>query len=329
MRRRQLVPPVLALLLVGAALLSLGCGSARLSLSALKAGLLGQAGYETERVILLSLRLPRMLAGLIAGVGLALSGVILQSVMGNPLASPNIIGVNAGAGLATVLCLSLLPGAIHFLPFAAFLGAFLTALLILGLARSAGRSRSTVVLAGVACTTVFQAMISFLAALDSDVLSSYSAFSIGGFAGVQMDRLVLPAILVALCLIAALCLSGRIEALTLGDSMAASLGVRVQPMRAACLMIASMSAAAVVSYAGLLGFVGLVVPHIARKLVGDSLRKQLIAAPLAGAVLVMLSDLAGRTLFTPSEISVGIVMAFIGAPFFFILLLRGREHPDA
>jgi len=248
--------------------------------------------------------------------------------MANPLASPNIIGVNAGAGLAVILCLSAFPKAMHALPFAAFLGAFLTAAFILAVARRAGRKRSNVVLAGVACTTLFQAVISFISTLDTDVLSSYNAFSIGGFASVSLDELVVPGILVLACFIIALCLSGRITALSLGDGIAASLGVRVGALRALCLMLASMSAAAVVSYAGLLGFVGLVVPHIARRISGESLAKTMAAAALSGAAVVMLSDLAGRVLFAPAEVSVGIVMAFIGAPFFFFLLMKGRCPAD-
>lgn len=328
-RRTLTVCGTLALLLVLAALASLSIGSARIPLKALVGGLLNRPENETERIILLSIRLPRTIAALVAGVGLSVSGVLLQGVMANPLASPNIIGVNAGAGLAVILCLSLFPTALNALPLAAFAGAFLTASLILSLARTTGRKKSTVVLAGVACTSLFQAAISFLSSLDSDVLSLYTSFSIGGFAGVSLDQLLLPALLVAACLLASIGLSGRIAALSLGDNLASALGVHVTVMRAVCLMLASMSAAAVVSYAGLLGFVGLVVPHIARRLVGAQMRDQLCTAALTGAVLVTLSDLAGRTLFSPAEVSVGIVMAFIGAPFFFALLLRKRGLQDA
>lgn len=328
MKRSARVFILLTALLIASMLASLAFGSADISVADMVRSLFVEEGLETERLIFTSIRLPRMLSALIAGVGLSLAGVILQTVMANPLASPNIIGVNAGAGLAVIVCLSAFPTAVYALPFAAFFGAFLTAAFILAVARRAGRNRSAVVLAGVACTTLFQAVISFISTLDTDVLSSYNAFSIGGFAAVEMRELLVPGILVCLCLITALCLSGRITALSLGDSVAASLGVRVGALRALCLMLASMSAAAVVSYAGLLGFVGLVVPHIARRLAGDHLAKTIAAAALAGAVIVMLSDLAGRVLFSPAEVSVGIVMAFIGAPFFFFLLMKGRCAGD-
>ncbi|MBQ8400856.1 MAG: iron ABC transporter permease, partial [Clostridia bacterium] len=244
-------------------------------------------------------------------------------------ASPNTIGVNGGAGLTVVLCLTIMPSALVLLPLAAFVGAFMTSLLILAVSRRAGGGKGTVVLAGIAVTTLFQAIISFLSTLDTDVLSLYTAFSIGSLQGVSVRQLVLPGILTVFCLTASLMLAGRIAVLSMGDGLASALGVSVRRMRIVCLLLASLSAAAVISYAGLLGFVGLVVPHMARKLAGTDIRQQISGAALLGAILVMLSDLAGRVLFAPSEISVGIVMALIGAPFFFILLLRRKELPDA
>ena len=138
--------------------------------------------------------------------------------------------------------------------------------------------------------------------------------------------LIIPAALIFLSLGAALLLSPKISLLCLGDSLASSLGVRVRLLRMVCLICASASAAAVVSFAGLLGFVGLIVPHIARKLSGGGMTKTLVLASMVGATVVMLADTLGRTLFAPTEIPVGIVMALIGAPFFLVLLLRRREH---
>jgi len=310
-------------------LLALATGSVYVRLPALLRGALGYEGYEMERIIFLSIRLPRVLAALIAGAGLSLAGVLLQTVMANPLAGPNIIGVNAGAGFAVILMLSLFPQNVHALPIAAFAGAFCTALAILHIARRIGAGRNAVVLAGVGCTALFQAGISFLSTLDTEVLASYNAFSVGGFSGVTLEKLAVPGVVVLACLVISLCFSGHIAALSLGDAAASSLGVRPGRMRIFCLLLASAAAAAVVSYAGLLGFAGLVVPHIARRLNGANVRSQLCSAPLAGAVIVILSDLAGRTLFAPSEISAGVVMAFIGAPCFFALLLGGRRGTDA
>lgn len=302
-----------------AMLLSLGVGNVMLSPAALL-----EEG-STDRVILLSIRLPRTLAALIAGVGLSVSGVLLQGVMGNPLVGPNTIGVNGGAGLCVLICL-LLGGGVLWLPFAAFVGACGAAALILLVARGAGGGKSTVVLAGIACTTLFQALISFGVRLDEDVLQMYNDFSVGSLSGVAMSRLWLPAVLVITCWCVALLLHRPLTALSLGDFTAASLGLRLHLFRAICLMLAGMCAAAVISFAGLLGFVGLVVPHITRKLLGASLQHQLIAAPSVGGILVLLADTAGRTLFVPSEVSVGILTALVGAPFFMWLLLRRQEY---
>lgn len=328
-KRASMIYIVLFAVLAGAAVLSFFCGSADLTFSDMLSGILGREGYKFERIIMLSIRLPRLVAAIVAGAGLSISGVILQSVMGNPLASPNTIGVNAGAGLAIVICLTAFPAFSSFLPLAAFLGAFFTALIILFISRTLGAGKTTVILAGIACTSLFSAGISFLSILDTDVLSTYSAFSVGGFSGVVLSDLALPALLVILCFFVSVLLSGRIAALSLGDATAASLGINVRCLRMVCIVIASMSAAAVVSFAGLLGFVGLIVPHITRKLVGENILKQLTSAPIVGGILVILSDLLGRLLFSPSEISVGIIMSFIGAPFFFFILFRRRNSADA
>ncbi len=327
-RRLTWLYVLLSLAVICLGLLSLLCGSADFSPPELFAGLLGDERYRTAGFILTSLRLPRMAAALLAGVGLSLAGVLLQNVMQNPLVSPNTVGVNGGAGLAVVLCLSCFPGTIAVLPVAAFVGAFGTSLLILVLSRRVGGSRETVVLAGVACSSLFQAVISFFSTLDTDVLSLYTGFAIGSFRGVTMEQLLLPGILIVFCLVVSLGLSGRIGVLSLGDTLAASLGIRVVRMRILCLVLASLAAASVISYAGLLGFVGLVVPHMARKMGGAAGAKvvhQVGLSSLLGAALVMCSDLLGRVLFSPTEISVGILMAFLGAPFFFVLLLKRRQ----
>lgn len=306
--------------------LSVRYGSVYLNNAAFFGGLFRREGFRTAELILHLRRIPRALAGLFAGAGLAVSGVLLQNVTGNPLCGPNIIGVNAGAGFAVILCLSAAPAALYVLPAAAFAGAFLTAIVITVLSDRAGRSKNTIILAGIACTSVYQAGISFLSLLDTDVLVSYNSFSVGGLAEVTAEELPVPCAVILFCLAASLLLARRISALSLGDAVASSLGVSVRRLRVVCLLLASASAAAVVSYAGLLGFVGLMVPHIARKLVGQGIGRQLICASLAGASVVILADLIGRILVPPTEIPVGILMALVGAPFFFVLLLTRKEN---
>lgn len=325
-RKASVIFPVLVLTLLAVCLVSLAFGPTSLTLREIIGGLLRTDGYEVSAIIMHSIRLPRLLAAILAGAGLSVSGVILQNVMGNDLASPNTVGVNAGAGLAVIIAISISTAAVRFLPFIAFGGAFLTLGLIFAVSGSIGGGKSTVILAGIACTTFFQAGISLFSVIDSDVLTMYNAFSVGSFSGVTYDTLTIPFFLVILSLLLGICMSGAISALSLGDKVASGLGVKVKTARALSLAVAGLSAASVISYAGLLGFVGLVVPHITRKLVGGETRRLLIASPIVGAIIVTLSDLLGRVLFAPSELPVGVVMAFIGAPFFFILLIRRRSY---
>lgn len=319
----------LTALLLAVFCLAVTVGSTALSLTEFWNGLLLQEGAESASVILYYLRLPRAFAALLAGVGLSVSGVLLQSVTANELAAPNIIGVNAGAGFCCILTLCFFPMAGTVLPFAAFAGAFGTTLVIVTVAARLGAFRGTVILCGIAFTALLNAGISLLSLIDSDVLTAYNAFSIGGLSGVRMEQLWLPAAIIAVCLAVSLALSGRIHLLCLGDALASSLGVRVRLLRIVCLICASASAAAVVSFAGLLGFVGLVVPHIARRLVGQRTSHVLTVSALLGAILVILADLVGRILLAPTEIPVGILMALLGAPFFLVLLLKRRDQSAA
>ncbi len=327
MRRHPLLLfPVLFALLVFAAFLGMAYGSAQLSWQQIW-GAFQADSTDTARLILFQLRLPGVLGALLAGMGLSVAGLLLQTTTGNDLCSPNVIGVNAGAGLAVMIFLCLFPMAHKLLPMAAFVGAFGATLLVLTLSFSLGgrTSKATVVLAGVAVGTLFNAGISFLSQLYPEVLSSYSAFSVGGFSGLYLEDLEIPAVVILLGIVLAQCLSPKLNLLCLGDEMAFSLGVRVKSLRLVSLILASALCAATVSFAGLLGFVGLIVPHMARRLAGENIPVLVGICALLGAILVILSDLLGRTLFTPAELPAGILMAIIGAPFFLFLLFKKRR----
>lgn len=297
-------------------------GSAPLSLSELASG----AG--TARVILLGVRLPRVLAGLLAGIGLSAAGVLLQTVTANDLASPNIIGINSGAGLAVIALLTFVPKAGGWLPVGAFCGAFGAALVILAAGSRLGSSRSGILLIGIAITTLFNAAISFLSLLDEGILAQYNHFTVGSLRGLHMQELLVPGVIIFLGFCGALALSGRLSVLSLGDAAASALGVRVKALRLGALGCAAACAAAVVSFTGLLGFVGLVVPHIGRALAGERPGRLLPVSALVGGILVILADLLGRTLFAPSELPVGILMSLVGAPYFLILLIRRKHHAE-
>lgn len=322
-----------AALLLGALLflllslfLSLRLGSTHLRAVAFYGGLFGRDGFEGEALILRYLRMPRTLAGLLAGAGLALSGSLLQKATDNPLAAPNVLGINASAGFFVILSLAIFPTAYALLPFAAFFGAMLAALLVLLLSTATRLDKTAVVLCGVALSALFGAGVSFFSVLDADLLVSYSDFSIGGLRGVTMRELWIPMGVIALCLILSLLLSRKLRIFCLGDSIANALGVSVKRVRIAALLLAAASAAAAVSFAGLLGFIGLLVPHIAAKLAKGHLSCELLLSTMGGGTLLLLADLAGRLIFTPTEVPVGIFTALLGVPFFITLLLRRYRH---
>jgi len=313
------------LLLFFSFLLSLRHGSTYLTTKEFFGAIFGHTGCENAALILTAIRLPRALAALFAGAGLALAGTLLQQVTDNPLAAPNILGINAGAGFFVILSLTFFPALYALLPFAAFCGALLTALCILALSGRLQMGKTAVVLCGVAFSALFGAGISFFSVLDADVLASYTDFSVGGLRGVTMKDLYFPMPIILLCLVGACLLAGKLQLFCLGDTLAASLGVPVRRVRLLALICAAASAAAAVSFAGLLGFVGLLVPHVARRLARNRTRLEILLSPIGGGILLLLADLAGRVIFSPTEVPVGIFTALLGVPFFLSLLL-GRKH---
>ncbi len=313
-------------LLFLAAVLSLRLGSTNISLADFWGGLIKHDGFNTQSVIIYSLRLPRVLAGIVAGFGLALSGTLLQRVTGNELASPNVLGINAGAGFFVILSLTFLPLSFRLSPIFAFFGALVSTFAVLFINLRSRLNKTAVVLSGVAVSALFQSGISFFSVLDSDVLSSYTDFSVGGLSGVTLNDILLPSVIIAVCFLAAILLSRDIKLLCLGDSLAFSLGVNVKRVRVLSLVVAAASAAAVVSFAGLIGFVGLIVPHCARRLAKNSTIGELLLSPVMGGILVVTADLLGRTAFAPSEVSVGIFTSLLGVPFFLYLILRGKKN---
>lgn len=328
MEKRQRKPAFWLLALGGilllAAVLSLLLGSTRLSMAeVLRAAMAGDMRSPDLRIFLYS-RLPRTLGGALCGCGLAVSGAVLQVVLNNSLAGPNIIGVNAGAGFGALLVMALCPWGTGLVPGAAFFGALACTLLIYGMARRTGASRMTIVLAGVAVSGVVNAASAGLKILFPDVLAAYNSFSVGTLSGVTMAELRAAAPWLLAGLLAALLLSGEMNVLALGEEIAYSLGLRVERCRLLLLVTASVLAGAAVSFAGLVGFVGLLAPHMARLLVGADNRRAVAASALLGASSVLLCDLLGRVLFAPFELPVGIILSVVGGGCFLALLLRRR-----
>ncbi|MBR4464313.1 MAG: iron ABC transporter permease [Treponema sp.] len=308
-------------------LLSLCLGAVPLSLSDLWAGIRGDTSLPAAK-ILRYVRIPRTCAALLCGAALSASGAIIQSVLHNPLGSPNVLGMNAGAGLAVILCAAFVPLMPGILPLAAFSGAFATLLLVCALGKHAGNSRAAVLLAGVAANTCFIALADAVTVFVPDTIYSRAAFKIGSLSGVQMDVLLPAALVIIVSLIFTFFLRHEIDVLALGDDSARSLGLPVSALRFAALVLAALLCGAGISFAGLIGFVGLIVPHCARMFVGSEMRSLLPASVLLGMLLLLLCDLLSRLLFAPHELPAGILLSLIGGPFFVMLLLKkkGRSH---
>lgn len=315
---------VLFLLFVSACIASVSLGSVNLSFDRLIGAINGTD--KNAEIIVWGLRLPRLLGAALAGAALASAGQMLQAVTNNELCAPNIVGINSGAGLAVMLVLCLFPSLWPFIPAAAFVGALAASGIVIAISSASRERRTALVLGGVALSSLLGGGISMLSLRFPDALSSYAAFSAGGFSGVALSELAVPAVMIGVGLMLSFIMAPKVGVLCLGDEAASALGVNVRLVRTLTVIIASGLCAAAVSFAGLLGFVGLIVPHVSRKLAGHGLRTSLPFTALMGSILVIFSDLVGRILFPPGEIPAGIIMSAIGAPFFIYLLIRGRKH---
>ncbi len=315
---------ILAGLTIALAVLSMAIGPSQVGFRELLLWLQGMSTDSTG-TILLFIRLPRTLGAIAAGGALAVSGLLLQTVMQNPLASPGIIGVNAGAGLFVVLAASLLPPLFWLRGTAAFAGAMSAAMMIWLIAARIGASKTTVVLSGIAISSLLSALIDAVITVFPVTVTDKTAFFIGGFSSASLRQVLTAVPFVAVALLISALMSRRLDLLPMGDEVAASLGLNVKKCRFLAILCASLLAAAAVSIAGLLGFVGLIVPHMARKLTNRSMRTLLPVTLFLGINLTLLCDILSRVLLAPYELSAGIPLSLIGAPFFLKLILSRRR----
>lgn len=311
-------------LLLTAITLGLALGSTAISPSEVWNVLVDRSRSDATARIVRYVRLPRTVAALLCGAALSVSGAVIQGVLANRLASPSVIGVNAGAGLAVTLCAAcgVLSG--WKISLFAFLGAFATVMLVSFCAKLWGASRSTVILMGVAMNSLLGAFSDTVITLEPTVGLTTSAFKIGDFSSVTYAKLIPSAVGIVAALLILLTLANELDVLTLGEERAQGLGLHTGAWRVIFLALAAVLAGAAVSLAGLLSFVGLLVPHAVRRIAGPESRSRLLLCALYGAGFVALSDTLARTLFAPYELPVGILMAFLGAPFFLFILIRGK-----
>lgn len=318
---RTLILTVFLLIAFGGMVISLIKGAVNISGSDIIYSLIHKTA-SVQGQIIWNIRLPRTLVGALVGLNLALSGAILQAVMKNPLADPHIIGISSGAGLAGIIVLILLPKMEYLLTPVAFAGAMAAAGLIYILAWKGGIRPVRIILAGVAVSAFLGSGISALLVFYSDRVHGALMWMVGGLSARSWMHLyiILPYSICGSLL--ALYGARQLNVLSLGDEVARGLGLKVELTRIMMTAVAALLAASAVSVVGLLGFVGLIVPHGARLLIGTDYRFLLPASALLGIGVVTLSDTLARTMFSPVELPVGIIMAFIGAPFFLYLLRR-------
>lgn len=296
-------------------------GSVKFSVSEIYQSILAPLDSESYRIIY-HLRIPRVITAALVGSNLALAGCILQGVLRNPLADPGIIGVSSGAGLAAMLIMILLPEYTGLIPIAAFVGALVATCVVFALSWERGINPLRLILAGVAIAAFFGGGMSALMVFFSDRVQGTVNWMAGGFQGRSWEhvKMILP--YSAVGIVGVLASYRYLNALQLGDEVAKGLGVKVERARIILIILAALLAASAVSVAGLLGFVGLIIPHIMRLIVGSDFEYLLPTSMFFGAVLVVVADTVARTVFSPLEIPVGIFMAFLGAPFFLYLLKR-------
>jgi len=328
--RRRLAIITLAVVLLVAMVLAVGLGAVNVSpgetIAALSRGIRGAEMSQADAVIW-QLRLPRVLLAALVGASLALAGVLYQALFKNPLADPYILGVSSGAGLGATIAFvaagTSFASRAFGVPVGAFLGALLTIALVVRLASRAGRADTTsLLLAGVAISYTLAAVTSFLMVVFRNSMQSVVFWMMGGLTSASWQNVWIVSVMFVIGAVVPVLYARELDIMLLGDERAGQLGVNVERFKLLVLASASLVVAAAVSVSGLIGFVGLMTPHMARLVLGPDHRLLLPASTLAGAIVMVLADLAARTVLAPVEIPVGIVTAVLGGPFFVWLLVR-------
>ncbi|GIP17396.1 iron ABC transporter permease [Paenibacillus montaniterrae] len=324
---------VLLLLVTGAAIMK---GSANVPAGELFAMITGGATDEMNVYIVREVRLPRIVMAVVSGIALASAGAIMQALLRNPLADPFTLGVSSGASFGAAL--AIVAGASAFginlahsnqwlIAFNAFVFGCLAVGIVYGVSRMKSSSTTVLLLAGVAIGQLFSAGVSALKYFsNNEALKDLTIWLMGGFWGAKWEVLYFLLPLLAVSLVVLMRYAWNLNALVSGEEVAQTLGVKVKRMRLICLLVVTLIASTTIAFTGIIGFIGLVAPHISRMLIGTDYRYLLPCSWLIGALLLLLSDTAARLVLSPIEIPVGIVTSFFGAPFFVYLLIKKSKE---
>ena len=335
----------LAILLAATMVVSLGIGPSGMAPERVLALLLQgpDAAISNDpgpSIIVWQIRMPRVLLGALVGASLAVAGAVMQGLFRNPLADPGLVGVSSGSALAVVATIVvgdrlLADGAASafgafLIPAAAFAGGLAATLTLYAIATRQGRtSVATMLLAGIALAALAGALTGFFVFLSDDQqLRDITFWSLGGLGGADWQKLAVSGPLMLGAMLLSLGLGRGLNALVLGEAEAFHLGISVQPLKRCAVFLVAASTGTAVATSGVIGFIGIVVPHLLRLVIGADHRFLLPASALFGAVLLLVADMVARTIAAPAELPIGILTAAIGAPFFLWMLLRRRAHPD-
>ncbi len=330
-RRRKALKSALSFIIMAILLLALffaaiNIGSLKVSFGQLLSGLFIERNDDVATIF--DLRFPRIIISMLAGAAIAVSGVLFQAVLKNPLADPGIIGISSGASFAAVLVTAFVPALFFFTPFIAFFGGGIAFFLVYTLSWKGGLSPLRIILVGVAVNAMFSGLSSGLNAMNGGDMSGVAAIVNGNITMKTWDDVwtLVPYALIGLLL--SIIFSGKCNLLTLEDKTARSLGVNVNVMRIMVSLIAVLLASISTAVAGVISFLGLIVPHIGRILVGSDHKALIPFSMLFGAFTFLLADTIGRTIAAPYEVSASIIMSVIGGPFFIILLRRSKKYAN-
>lgn len=315
---------IMIILLIFSSILSLVYGSVKIPFSEIFAILKGE--QTTNYIVLMKIRFPRIVFGFLVGINLALSGLLLQTVLKNPLADPGIMGISAGATLGATIILILLPIASIYLPIVSFVSGIIAFIFILVFSWEEKVTPVRLILAGVAINAIAGGAQSFLMTMYRDRIQGVITWLNGDLAGKTWDQVWLTLIYGIPAYALVIFLLPRLNALNLSDDIVYSLGMSPRNYRIISAVIGVYLAAIVVSQTGIISFVGLIVPHLARLIVGGNLKKLLPFTIIIGCIVVVLADFISRIVLSPIEISIGTVMSIIGGPFFLYLLAKDKAR---
>ena len=315
---------IMAGLLVTLFFIAINIGSLKVSVSDLIRGLF--VAYSEDVATIWDLRFPRIIISILAGAAIAVSGVLFQAILKNPLADPGIIGISSGASFTAVVIVAFVPSMFFFTPIAAFFGGLLAFFLVYSLSWKGGLSPLRIILVGVAVNAAFAGLSDALNAMTGGDSSGVAAIVNGNITMKTWDDVSTLAPYVTLGLVLAVCFAGKCNLLLLEDKTARGLGINVNTQRILISLVAVLLASISTAVAGAISFLGLIVPHIGRILVGSDHKALIPFSMLFGAFTFLLADTIGRTIAAPYEISASIIMSVIGGPFFIILLRRSKKY---